>query len=370
MKLDQITPSNVFWYNSGANIRPPDFINNRAAKANPAQLATGSIIIEFTANHSLDSFEMILESCSKTPVPCCLEIWANGNGAVKLQLRNGHLVHQIALTANTSEIPKQIRLTFSWCCISNKMLLSAENNDTGSIRQAEINDTANGAISMPMSLIDELLQNGRAQSVSEKISLLAISDQIEPVGFIPSIAGFCPVETPTGYVEIQDIKAGDLINTADHGPQAVRWVCSRRVPTRGLFCPIRLRAPYFGLTQDIVIAPEQRLLLENDEVQYLFGEESVLAEARHVAGQKKTNLEIDRGNIVLYQLLFDQHEVINVAGCQMESLFVADIANNPEFLSTTLLNELPINLIPNHAKLARPLLRPYEAMTLAAGAIH
>ena len=366
MKHIQITPSNVFWHNSSTNTKPSDPQNNRASKTNPTQLDTGSIIVELITDHSLDNFEMILKSCSKTPVQCCLRIWVNANGEVKLELRNGHLVRQIALTANTSEISKQIRLTFSWCCISNKMLLSTENNDTGSIRQAEIND----AVSVPMSLIDELLQNGRAQSVSENISLLAISDQIEPVGFIPSIAGFCPVETPTGYVEIQNIKAGDLVNTVDHGPQAVRWVCSRKVPTRGLFCPIRLRAPYFGLIQDIVIAPEQRLLLENDEVQYLFGEESVLAEARHVAGQKKTNLSIDQENIVLYQLLFDQHEVINVAGSQMESLFVADIANNPELLSTTLLNELPINLIPNHAKLARPLLRSYEAMTLTTGAVH
>jgi len=366
MELVSISHKNGFRPQSPASSIVPSFIDIAAVKTKQTRLDIGSIILEFSIDHSLSEPQLLLKSYSHTPVQCCLRIWADADGAISLELRSGHLARRIDLSANTLETSNQLRLTFSWCIEKNKMLLSAENNVTGDLRQAE----ARNPISMPMSLLTGMLQNADGQFVTQNISLLAVSDQIEPVGLIPSIAGFCPVETPRGFVSIQHIKSGDLVNTVDNGPQPVRWVCSRKVPTQGLFCPIRLRAPYFGLLQDIVIAPEQRLLFENDEVQYMFGEESVLAEAHHFSKQGKISAEPNQANIVLYQLLFDQHEIINVAGCQMESLFVADIANNPDLLSTTLLNELPIDLIPRHTKLARPLLRPYEAMTLAAGTVH
>jgi hypothetical protein len=132
-----------------------------------------------------------------------------------------------------------------------------------------------------------------------------------------------------------------------------------------------LRAPYFRLTRDILVAPEQRIVFESTEIEYLFGVESVLVEARHLANKINVVLEpVKTDSIRLYQLLFDHHEIITVAGCQMESLYVGQIANDPDMLKSTLLDGLPASDVPHHKEIARPLLRSYEAMTLQSAKFH
>ena len=56
----------------------------------------------------------------------------------------------------------------------------------------------------------------------------------------------------------------------------------RVVPARGSLAPVRLRAPYFGLLDDVIVAPEQRLVIDGSEVEYLFNQEAVLVPARHL----------------------------------------------------------------------------------------
>jgi hypothetical protein len=200
---------------------------------------------------------------------------------------------------------------------------------------------------------------------------MGVSDQIEPVGFAPSNAKQTLIETPNGLMSIENLICGDLVTTADKGAQPIRWICERTVPTRGLFQPLRLRAPFFGLKQDVLVAPEQRLVFENTEIEYLFGVESVLVEARHLTNNvnviRETNCD---DSINLFQLLFDEHEIITVSGCQMESLFIGQIADHPEMLKSTLLSGLQPTDVPYHKEIARPLLRSYEAMALQSGVFH
>ena len=51
---------------------------------------------------------------------------------------------------------------------------------------------------------------------------------------------------------------------------------------RPIFHPIRLRAGYFGLTRDIAVSPNQKLVLRGSDVEYMFGREAVLVPARHL----------------------------------------------------------------------------------------
>jgi len=62
----------------------------------------------------------------------------------------------------------------------------------------------------------------------------------------------------------------------------VLQTATRTVPARGSFAPIRMRAPYFGLQDDIIISPEQHVVIDGPEVEYLFSCEKVLTPARNL----------------------------------------------------------------------------------------
>ncbi|PHQ96615.1 MAG: hypothetical protein COB39_11765 [Marinosulfonomonas sp.] len=330
-------------------------------------LERGSIIVETTVDRTNPSAIQLLQCSISGEIMCDFSLSIDGHGAVKAEVRYGKLGSALTVAGNTSETHTQLRITLTWDMQDKSALLSVESPEHGTLNQTEINTP----LSIPLKIIDALLQQNSPAHTDSSITFLGISDQIEPVGFTPSIAGHSPIDTPNGLVPIEALKCGDLVTTVDNGPQPIRWICERCVPTRGLFQPLRLRAPYFGLTRDILVAPEQRLVFENTEIEYLFGVESVLVEARHLTNKVNVILEPAKADSIrLYQLLFDHHEIITVAGCRMESLFVGQIANNPDMLKSTLLGGLPAADVPHHKEMARPLLRPYEAMTLKPAAFH
>jgi hypothetical protein len=70
--------------------------------------------------------------------------------------------------------------------------------------------------------------------------------------------------------------------TLDHGIRALRAVRRADLPAQGSFTPVRLRAPFFGAQGDLLVSGPQAILLAGNDVEYLFGTERVLAEARHL----------------------------------------------------------------------------------------
>ena len=113
-----------------------------------------------------------------------------------------------------------------------------------------------------------------------------------------------------------------LVLTPDGDAVPVLHRLSRRVPACGSFAPVRLRAPYFGLRQDITVAPSQRLVLSGSDVEYMFSQEAVLVEARHLVGGFAA-LAASAGPTITYtQLLLPEHEALDAAGCVAETLFV------------------------------------------------
>jgi len=329
-------------------------------------LDCGSLIVETTIDQTSGP-TTLLHSVGGGATNSQFTLSTDARGNLNSDLIIGETACHLSITGETAKIHAPLRITLSWNVQNNTALLSVEAPEHGALCQAE----TQSQLPMPMEIIEALLAQTPPTKVSANITFMGVSDQIEPVGFTPSIAEKSLVETPSGHMPIEDLLCGDLVTTHDNGPQPVRWICERSVPTRGLFQPLRLRAPFFGLTQDVLVAPEQRLVFENPEVEYLFGVESVLVEARHLAN----NISVIReptmvDSIRLFQLLFDNHEIITVAGCPMESLYIGQIAEHPEMLKSTLLAGLPPVDVPFHKEIARPLLRIYEAMALQSGAHH
>ncbi|WP_149140409.1 Hint domain-containing protein [Gemmobacter caeruleus] len=98
----------------------------------------------------------------------------------------------------------------------------------------------------------------------------------------PWIGQRMPVATPTGLRPAGQLQRGDMVLTADGRARALRSVRQLDLPSRGWHTPVLLRAPYYSPQRDLLVSPDQKILLTGGAVEYLFDRDEVLAEARHM----------------------------------------------------------------------------------------
>lgn len=323
-------------------------------------LEIGTFVIEGRFEPDDAGHHRILSHHRPGERPLHFEVTISANEGVKVQFSDGEdrQVHRVSSNIEGSQ--DTVRVTYSWDLTKRWGLLSMENLDSGGLNQVELESP----LGFRFDDIEQMSLRAGKKASDNAVSYFGFSSGIEPVGLSACIAPHAPVETPEGPKMIDQLKPGDLILTEDHGEQPVRWVGAREVPARGYFQPIRLRAPYFGLTRDLMVAPEQCLLIGGAEVEYLFGEEEVLVEARHLVNGISALWEKTGPTIRLYHVLLDRHEVIRIAGCQLESLYIGALGTDVALLQTTMLRGIAPEEVPFHAGSARPILRNYEAMTL------
>lgn len=140
---------------------------------------------------------------------------------------------------------------------------------------------------------------------------------------------------------------------------------ARSVPARGCFRPIRVRAPFFGLQRDILVAPAQRLVLSGSDVEYLFGEESVLVELRHLVGEPSVRFEPCGATVTYQQLILPNHEPVLAAGSQAESLYIGRLRAKRQELRGSLLGALDPHTLPEHTQSHYRVLSAFDAIVLA-----
>lgn len=99
--------------------------------------------------------------------------------------------------------------------------------------------------------------------------------------FVPSlpvgtgILGNTRLRTPDGQITLADVKTGQIILDANDTAAQVRYVASAEASSEAL----RLRAPYFGLDQDVVVGTSQRVQITCDLADYMFGHDSIIIPA-------------------------------------------------------------------------------------------
>jgi hypothetical protein len=197
------------------------------------------------------------------------------------------------------------------------------------------------------------------------MKFLALSTQIEPIGPMPSMTAHVPLATPWGQREVARLKRGDVVSAADGAGVPILQTVRRVVPARGSFRPIRLRAPYFGLLRDILVAPEQRLVIGGSDVEYMFGRERVLVPARHLVNGVSAMHASGGVTVTYHDLVLPGCDVVQAAGAPLETMFIGRIRRKPVMLAASLLAVFDRNGLPEHALSTYPVLRPFEAITLA-----
>ncbi|MBL4768388.1 MAG: Hint domain-containing protein [Rhodobacteraceae bacterium] len=283
-----------------------------------------------------------------------------GGGLTLILNQGGEILHK---SINHSEAGRMdiLRITYSWDSPSRWGQLALERSDQEQVILVPVEAPK----PLLVSDVQSLIRPSADRYMAPDVIYLAVSTDIEPVGPMPSLAPETLVATPAGYRKIGGLRRGDIVMTANGKCVPVLQNLTRTVPAHGHFRPVLLRAPFFGLLQDITVAPSQRLVISGSEVEYLFGRESVLVPAFHLLGGTSARVA-EHGLLTTYsQLLLPDHEVLDATGTVVESLYIGRLRRKKEQLSAGLLANLDRNLLPDHGPSAYPVLKAFDALVLA-----
>lgn len=292
---------------------------------------------------------------------CDLTIQAMPGGGIHFLLRWDSEIIHAALSHDAEDQANLLRISYSWDMIASRGRLVIERPGTNKLYLRDIERP------LPLSAraIEALTLPSGHRHLCDDLVFLAVSDQVEPIGPMPALCPHTPIQTPYGMKPAGSLQRGDLVTSLNGDSVPVLQTVRKTLPARGSFQPVRLRAPYFGLTQDIVVTPEARLVVGGTQVEYLFGAETVLVPVKHLTSAASAKFEGEHRLVSYVQLLLPDHEPIMAGGTAVESLSVGRMRRKRKLLSATLLGEFDPHTLPEHSKTAFPVLKSYEAITLA-----
>ncbi|MFT4012082.1 MAG: Hint domain-containing protein [Paracoccus sp. (in: a-proteobacteria)] len=165
---------------------------------------------------------------------------------------------------------------------------------------------------------------------------------VDPDSLTPSrlhsmgIPCFCRgtlIHTEHGDIAVEELRVGDLVETRDHGLQAVRWIGSRALDRIDLafmprLRPIRISAGALGNAlprRDLLVSPQHRVLVRSAIAQRMFGADEVLVAARQLLDLDGID-ELAVEAVEYFHILFEQHEIVFSEGAETESLYTGDEA--------------------------------------------
>ncbi len=336
--------------------------NRFSEVAQDAILPVGTLVIEtvFTARPRLP--QRLLRFERRAGWLRALHVTLDGEGLLTAALAQGAASSHAELHIDPPPPETCLRITYGWDAPGRRALLTVENLDQELIYQAE----APAPLPLPLSDLREIILTRHDTRLGRETRLVALSDRIEPIGLPLGLATGTPVETPSGPRLIERLRPGDEVLTWRGEARPVRWIARREVPALGRFAPLRLRAPYHGLTRDILCAPDHRVMVAGADAEYHLGRSSALAAAAHLADDISVRPERPREPTIWYHnILLDEHECLKYAGMWAESLFVGAMGRNRELMATTALAGLPADALPRHRRFALPVLSGVEARSLA-----
>jgi len=322
---------------------------------------TGSMIIE-TRNTGAKDGTVLLSYSDQGDWAFTLDISVLPSQSLSVALHQGKISRSATVAMPSVTTDSRLRITLSWDAPARTGRLSVEDLDNAVITQTELTELP----PLRAKTLAELVNDKGRAFFDNAFTLFAVSNSVEPVGLMPGLASGTRVTTQHGPTLVENLRRGDLVRTAAGDLAPIRWLTMREVPCAGYFAPIRLRAPFFGLAQDLCVAQDHRIVVAGTEAEYLFGNDTVLVEARHLLSSASADLVQGPGLRRFFHILLDNHELLETNGAHSESLFVGRLASAPLLLASTPLADLPSTAVPHHKQLARPVLKNYETIALVS----
>jgi hypothetical protein len=123
-----------------------------------------------------------------------------------------------------------------------------------------------------------------------------------------------PFPTTRGLVAAAHLTPSDQLVTRDGSLVGLVSVETRTVPTFGSFAPVILRAPFYRLTESILVSPSTSLVLFGPETEYLFDDDHVLVRAEHLVDDHGAVREQSRQSTSAVHLMVERPAVVTLAG--------------------------------------------------------
>lgn len=163
------------------------------------------------------------------------------------------------------------------------------------------------------------LSNGNTKLATTDLDTDRVSNFPVPPCFVSGSL----IRTDKGYRKVEDLVAGDLVWTRDHGFQPIVWHGRRSVWGGGDFAPIRFAPGALGNDTALLVSPQHRMLVTGWIPEFYFGEKEVLVAAKDlVDGDLITSEPVQ--TVTYHHILFAQHEVIQANGTWSESFYPGD----------------------------------------------
>ena len=163
---------------------------------------------------------------------------------------------------------------------------------------------------------------------SNTAGLYATREDINMVT-VPCFAAGTTILTPVGDVPVENLVVGDLVMTRDKGPQPIRWIGSRvlgqdELQAEPRLRPIRISRGALGIglpSQDLLVSPQHRVLVQSRIAQRIFGTDEVLVPAKTLVVMEGVDIDEAPEGVTYYHLMFEHHEVIVSNGAASESFY-------------------------------------------------
>lgn len=321
-------------------------------------LTCGSLLIELGSalpSHPMELFPAI----SDPPRPGDLILRYNGAHQLRAEVATPSGATGAMIDLTGLDLTRHLRIRVIWEDTRAAFWVSAAGPDY-TIRHAD----------MPVAPCAPAarLAAGVTMDHPPEIALVAVSDEVEPVGPMPGLAAGTLIDTPQGPVPIETLSAGATVLAEDQtGAVVSSPVVSpvkTRLPARGSFRPVRLFAPYFGLRSDITLAANQFLSLTGPDVEYLFAQERVLVAARHLVSRRTGSLPPVADTMTWHQLLLPGLESLRIGGCSIVSLRAGRLRRHQEAHENSVLAAVPRRDLPRPGVTQEQVLSEFEARTL------
>lgn len=327
-----------------------------------ALMLRGTLVAEMTLPDSRRP-EPLLVFSQDGDWPIDLGLQAIPGGGLNLVLQHSGQLSHATLNPSSSGRIGQIRLTYAWDSLAGYAHVALERADSDRVQVVSLPPP------QPWRYRDlrSLLLPGPLRLLSGDVQYLALSSQLEPVGPTPGLDPLTPVATPQGYQEVGSLKRGDLVLDETGASQPILHVVRQEIPALGIYQPVRLRAPFFGLQQDIQVSASQRLVIGGSEVEYIFGTPAVLVPARHLLGTGVAmEGHLTKPGLTSYcQLVLPNHNPVLAAGTVLESLYLGSLRRDKLRLSVSQLAQVERATLPEHGAPRYPVLGAFDAAVLA-----
>lgn len=142
------------------------------------------------------------------------------------------------------------------------------------------------------------------------------------------------ITTARGDVPVEQLRAGDLVQTADADLQQIRWAGISEISVLDQLLhpeliPIRIKQGVLGNglpLRDLLVSPQHRMLVSGKIVERMFGVEQALVAAKHLLAVDGIELATGMDGFAYAHLLFDTHQVVYAEGTPSESMFAGEMA--------------------------------------------